>query len=234
MLDRLKYVLGARLAGSASRAEDPSAALDRAYAQQVELLGQVRAGVTHVAAARNQLQLQARRLEAQLVRLEEEARQALSAGQEDQARRALELKLGVQQQLRDLDPQLALLHDRQQQLTRRQQELAEAVARFRVDKEAQKARHRAAEALVTIGEATAGLSDDVAAANDAVRRANAQTARLEARAAAIDELVASGAITDERPVSAASPGREAADLTSELDVDRELETLRRELGAPPA
>src|SRR4051795_8382142 len=166
MLNRLKYILGARLAGSATRAEDPAAALDRAYAQQVELLGQVRAGVTQVAAARNQLQLQARRLEAQLVRLEEEARQALSSGHEDQARRALGLKLGVQQQLRDLDPQLALLPDRQQELTRRhrrapaprrpppppargerprrQQELAEQVARFRVDKEAQKARQRAA------------------------------------------------------------------------------------------
>jgi phage shock protein A len=228
MLNRLKFVLGARLAGSAARAEDPASALDRAYAQQVELLGQVRAGVTQVAAARNQLQLQARRLEAQLVRLEEEARQALSSGHEDQARRALGLKLGVQQQLRDLDPQLALLHDRQQELTRRQQELAEQVARFRVDKEAQKARQRAAETLVTIGEATAGLTTDVAAANDAVRRANAETAHLEARAAAIDELVASGAITDERPVSA--PADEAGDLASGLDVDRELDALRRELG----
>src|SRR3954451_13176155 len=103
MLDRLKYVLGARLAGSASRAEDPSAALDRAYAQQVELLGQVRAGVTHVAAARNQLQLQARRLEAQLVRLEEEARQALSAGQEDQARRGAGVEDGGQHAPGDAD-----------------------------------------------------------------------------------------------------------------------------------
>src|SRR3954452_13289845 len=228
MLSRLKYVLGARLAGSTASAEDPPAAVDRAYAQQVELLGQVRAGVTQVAAARNQLQLQSRRLEAQLVRLEEEARQALSSGHEDQARRALELKLGVQQQLRELDPQLALLHDRQQELTRRQQELAEQVARFRVEKEAQKARQRAAEKLVTSGEATPGPTTDVAPANDAVRRATAQTARLEARAAAIDELVASGAITDERPVSA--PADEAGDLASGLDVDRELEALRRELG----
>src|SRR4051794_37828890 len=231
MLNRLKYILGARLAGSAARAEDPAAALDRAYAQQVELLGQVRAGVTQVAAARNQLQLQARRLEAQLVRLEEEARQALSSGHEDQARRAPELKLGVQQQLRELAPQLALLHDRQQELTRRQQELAEAVARFRVEKEAQKARQRAAETLVTIGEATAGLTTDVAAANDAVRPANSHTARLEARAAATDELAASGAIPDERPASAhAGDTHELPDL----DVERELDSLRRELGPPPA
>src|SRR3954468_23955954 len=156
MLNRLKYILGARLAGSAARAEDPAAALDRAYAQQVELLGQVRAGVTQVAAARNQLELQARRLEAQLVKLESEARQALSAGQEDAARRALELKVGVQQQLRDLDPQLALLRERQQQLTRQQQELAEALARFRAERTIQKARYDAAQSLVKIGEASAG------------------------------------------------------------------------------
>src|SRR3954452_11217931 len=106
MLRRLKFLLAARTASARDRAEDPGAALDFAYEKQMELLQQVRAGVTQVAAARNQLELQARRLEAQLVKLESEARQALSAGQEDAARRALGLKLGIQRQLRDLDPQL--------------------------------------------------------------------------------------------------------------------------------
>src|SRR3954465_3633390 len=108
MLRRLKFLLAARTRRARDRAEDPGAALDFAYEKQMELLQQVRAGVTQVAAARNQLELQTRRLEGQLVKLEAEARQALSAGNEEAARHALELKLGVQQQLRDLDPQLAL------------------------------------------------------------------------------------------------------------------------------
>jgi phage shock protein A len=229
VLSRLKFVLGARLAGARERAEDPQASLDHAYAQQVELLQQVRAGVTQVAAARNQLQLQARRLESQLVKLEEEARQSLSAGREDAARRALELKVGVQQQLRALDPQLALLQERQHDLTRRQQELAEQVARFRAEQEAQRARYAAAQSLVAIGEATAGLTTDMAAANDAVRRATTETARLEARAAAIDELVSSG-VFDDASAPRSGAARELETLARDADVDAEIEQLRGELG----
>jgi phage shock protein A len=230
MLRRLKFVLGARAASARDRAEDPGAALDFAYQKQMELLQQVRAGVTQVAAARNQLELQARRLEAQLVKLESEARQALSAGQEDAARRALEVKIGVQQQLRDLDPQLALLRERQQQLTRQQQELAEALARFRAERTVQKARYDAAQSLVKIGEASAGIGTDMAQASLAVRRAQEKTQQAEARAAALDELVESGVFADTTPGASAPEERELESLADGAEVEAELEHLRHELG----
>ena len=230
MLRRLKFLLGAQASGARNRAEDPGAALDFAYEKQMELLQQVRAGVTQVAAARNQLELQARRLEDQLVKLEAEARQALSAGNEDAARRALELKIGVQRQLRDLDPQLALLQERQQQLTRQQQQLAEALAHFRAEKEVQKARYGAAQAMVKIGEAAAGIGTDMAEASLAVRRAHEQTKQTEARAAALEELVESGVFADATPGAPGALERDLDPLAPNADVELELEQLRKELG----
>jgi phage shock protein A len=231
VLRRLKFLLGAHASNARGRDEDPAAALDFAYEKQMELLQQVRAGVTQVAAARNQLELQARRLEAQLVKLEAEARQALSAGQEELARRALEVKVGVQHQLRELDPQLALLQERQQQLTRQQQELAEALAHFRAEREVQKARYTAAQSLVKIGEASAGIGTDMAEASLAVRRAQEKTKQAEARAAALDDLVGSGVFAEATPGARSPVERELDALTEGADVEAELERLRRQLGS---
>jgi len=231
MFRRFMMILKAKFSKTLDRAEDPNETLDYAYEQQMQLLQQVRAGVADVATAKKQLELQAQRLQEQLVKLENQARQAIAAGREDLARRALELKAGVQQQLRDLDPQLAALQQKQDALVQQQQQLAEALARFKSEKEVQKARYNAAQAMVAIGEAATGLSKDMADATMAVQRANEKTEQMEARASALDELVSSGALEDMTSGGKSQLDRELEELSAHQSVESELAALKAEVGS---
>ena len=70
------------------RAENPTETLDYSYEKQLELLQNVKRGVADVVTSKKRLQLQTTKLEQDLVKLEEQARQALAGGREDLARRA--------------------------------------------------------------------------------------------------------------------------------------------------
>ena len=114
-------------------------------------------------------------------------------------------------------------------------EFAERLARFRSEKEVTKARYRAAEAMVKIGEATTGLGEDMASAGRALERANEKTQALEARAAALDELIATGGLDD---ISGETQlDRELRQLSTTTQVDAELARMKAELAPakePPA
>src|SRR5436189_217800 len=58
------------------------------------------------------------------------------------------------------------------------------------------AQYSAAEAQVRIGEAATGIGEQMADVGLAVQRAKDKTEQMQARANAIDELTASGALTD--------------------------------------
>ena len=127
MLSRLKFLLGARLVGRlAARAEDPAAALDFAYEKQSSSSGRCAPASRRWRRRATSSSCRPAGSKASSSGSRRRPGRRSPPATRMQARRALELKLGVQQQLRDLDPQLALLHDRQQQLTRQQQQLAEA------------------------------------------------------------------------------------------------------------
>src|ERR687891_1235561 len=102
LMQRMALVVKAKLSKLLDRAEDPTETLDYSYEQQLRLLQDVKRGVADVVTAKKRLELQTTKLEQDLVKLEEQARQALASGREDLARRALERKSGFQQQLRDL------------------------------------------------------------------------------------------------------------------------------------
>ena len=57
---------------------------------------------------------------------------------------------------------------------------------------------------------------------------------MQARAGAIDELVASGALTDVSGMGKDNITVELERMASENDVNAQLEAMKRELGAPPA
>src|SRR6266508_5550823 len=73
-----------------NRAEDPSVTLDYSYERQREMLQNVKKGIADVVTAKKRLELQTSKLEIEMPKLDEQARQALSAGREDLARAALE------------------------------------------------------------------------------------------------------------------------------------------------
>lgn len=233
---RLSAVLKAKASKLLDRAEDPRETLDYLYERQLELLQKTRRGVADVATSRKRLELQMHQLSGNADKLEEQARAALTAGREELAREALTRRSAVKTQLTDLSGQHAQLKAQEEQLTTAVQRLSAKVEAFRTQKETIKATYTAAEAQTRINESFTGISEEMSDVGLAMQRAQDKTAQMQARAGAIDELLASGALTDQ--ISPAGPGddiqRQLDALSSGSDVDRDLARLKGELGAAPA
>jgi phage shock protein A len=230
LMSRAATVIKAKFSKLLDRAEDPGETLDYSYERQLQLLQNVKRGVADVVTAKKRLQLQSDKLEQSLVKLDTQARQALAAGREDLARAALERKAGAQAQLQDLDRQLRGLEEQQQKLIASERQLSAKVEAFRTQKETIKAQYSAAEAQVRIGEAATGIGEQMADTGLAIQRAKDKTEAMTARAGAIDELVESGALEDFTS-DQTQLDRELAQISSQSQVDSELEKMKAELGS---
>jgi phage shock protein A len=113
------------------RAEDPRETLDYAYAQQQELLRQVRHGVIEVATSKRLLDEQARKLGDRVPYAERQAAQAVGAGREDLARIALARKQTALVELQELGTRLAEVTQEEQRLAQAETRLAASVEDFR-------------------------------------------------------------------------------------------------------
>ena len=230
LVGRASLIVKAKVSKLLDKAEKPTETLDYSYEKQLELLQNVRRGVADVTTAKKRVEAQAARLEQEVVKLEGQARQAITAGREDLARRALERKSGIQQELVGLDAQIAQLGEQQAKLVEQQNVLAGRVEQFRSQKEIIKAQYSAAEASARISEAVTGLGSQMSDMGTALQRAKDKTEEMQARAAAMDELVDSGALQDltstENDID-----RELAALSSSGQVEAEMAKLKAELGA---
>jgi phage shock protein A len=231
LMSRASTVVKAKLSKLLDRAEDPGETLDYSYEQQLQLLQNVKRGIADVVTAKKRLQLQTEQLERSLVKLDTQARQALAAGREDLARAALERKSAVQSQLQGLDGQVQQLESQQEKLISSEKQLSAKIESFRSQKEVIKAQYSAAEAQVRIGEAATGIGEQMADTGLAIQRAKDKTEQMQARAGAVEELVAAGTLEDFTASGESSLDRELAALTSDAQVDSELERMKAELGA---
>ena len=230
LMSRASTIVKAKLSKLLDRAEDPGETLDYSYEKQLQLLQNVKRGIADVATAKKRLELQTTQLEQSVVKLETQARDALSAGREDLARQALERKAAVQAQLQGLDQQVQQLDTQQEKLVASEKQLAAKVEAFRTEKETIKAQYSAAEAQVRIGEAATGIGEQMADTGLAIQRAKDKTEQMTARAAAIEELTAAGTLEDLSSSSTALD-RELAQISQQGQVDKELEALKAEVGA---
>ena len=231
LIERTVTVIQAKLSKLIGRAEDPRETLDYSYEKQLEMLQDVKRGVADVVTAKKRLQLQAQKLEQAVVKLDSQAREAIGAGREDLARTALERKVGVQQQLQDLDRQIQELEAQQQKLVENERTLSTRIESFRSEKEVIKAQYSAAEAQVKIGEAATGIGDQMTNTGQAVQRAREKTEEMQARGQAMDELIASGTLEDVTSGGTTQLDRELAEIASQSEVDKELEKMKAEVGA---
>jgi phage shock protein A len=231
LIERTVTVIQAKLSKLIGRAEDPRETLDYSYEKQLEMLQNVKRGVADVVTAKKRLQLQAQKLEQGVVKLDSQAREAIGAGREDLARTALERKVGVQQQLQDLDRQTQELEAQQQKLVENERTLSTRIESFRSEKEVIKAQYSAAEAQVKIGEAATGIGDQMQNTGQAVQRAREKTEEMQARGQAMDELIASGTLEDVTSGGTTQLDRELAQIASQSEVDKELEKMKAEVGA---
>src|ERR671914_613634 len=116
---RMSTVIKSKISKLLDRAET----LDYGYQKQVEHLQNVKKGIADVVTAKKRLQMQSQKLEQQVVKLDTQARQALSQGREDLARTALERKTLAQTELQSLDSQVVELEKQQEQLTENEKKL---------------------------------------------------------------------------------------------------------------
>jgi len=195
-LDRMSTVVQAKMNKIMDKIEDPRETLDVSYEKQIQLLQNVKRGVAEVTTSKKRLELQKAKLQMNLDKLDGQAKEALLAGREDLARKALENKASLQAQSATLDQQIADLQDQQQKLMDAESRLATKVESFRTKKETIKAQYSAADAQVKITESVTGISEEMADVGMAVQRAEEKTENMRARSAALDELLESGTLTD--------------------------------------
>ena len=230
-MKRLSGVVQAKANKVLDRVEDPRDTLDLSYEKQLEQLQAVRKGVADVATARKRIELQAQQLQASATKLQDQARQALAQNREDLAREALTRRSTIATQLEGLKSQHDQLVTQEEHLVTTTQQLQARVEAFRTQKETLKASYTAAEAQTKIGEAVSGISESMSDTGIAMVRAQDKIAQMQARAGAVDELLASGALTD---LSGSSdPLQAELDKTSQGgQVELELAQLKSQLPSP--
>ena len=227
MLSRMGVIVKSKVNRILDNAEDPRETLEYSYEKQREMLKNVKRGVVEMVTAKRQLEAQASKAQANLAKLDSQARQALGAGREDLARLALERKQTTIAELDGLDEQIANMVIEQEKLTQAEQRLQAKVQAFKTQKEVIKAQYSAAQAQVRIGSALSGLSEEMGDITLAVERAETKTDTLKAKAGAIDELVATGVLDD--PTGGDPLDWELKAVSASSTVDDEMAALMAEL-----
>jgi phage shock protein A len=224
LLSRASTIFKAKVSKVLDAAEDPRETLDYSYEKQLELLQKVKRGLADIVTARKGLEMQAARLEADMQKLEEDAAAAVRQGRDDLATQALARKAEEGAQLADLQKQIEGLKQEEEKMADNERRLSLKIQTFRTQKEVIKAQYSSAEAQVKIGEATTGISEEMADVGLALDRARDKTERMKARASAIEDLTASGALTD-----ALDPKSGDGDLERQLDATRRQDQVAADL-----
>ena len=225
MLSRMSTIVKSKMNRILDTAEDPRETLDYSYEKQLEMLRNVKKGVVEMVAAKRRIQQQAVTVQANIVKLEAQAKQALEADREDLARLALQRKQAATIELQGLDEQIAGMEQEQEKLTQAEQRLQAKVTAFKTKKEVIKAQYTAAQAQVRIGSALSGISEEMGDISLAAERAENKTEQMRARAGAIDELASIG-VLDDFSGTQDDISRELEALTSSQNVEDELSALK--------
>src|SRR6476660_2162343 len=131
LMSRTALIIKSKYSALLNRSENPTQTLDYSYEQMLEQLQNVKRGVADVATAKKRIELQQQKLEQNVVTLESQAREAVTANRDDLATQALQRKAVAQQQLQDMDVQVKQLQDQQDKLVGAQQQLQTKIESFR-------------------------------------------------------------------------------------------------------
>ncbi|WP_144662962.1 PspA/IM30 family protein [Paenarthrobacter nicotinovorans] len=225
---RMAVFLRSGTAGTPDQAGNLRETLEALYARQQDTLRQLRRGLADIVAARTRVNLRAQRASALMHHLQEEAQQAIAAGQDALAREALCRRAVLRRSLTDLGRQDEALRDQEDALARSLQTLQSQVDGIRVRKEYLDATRRAADARTVAARSLSGFDGDLAELDRLLGQAERECAALQARAAGFEELLASS------PAAAAGRGGSNADMEFDrLRIDNEIEQELAALHASP-
>lgn len=229
MLGRITRLIESKISNVLNRLEDPREQLDYAYEKQVQYLRDMQIQMTNVVAARKRLELQKQSLTTQVDKLDGQAKAALKLGREDLAKLAIERKLTLHAQASSLDGQIKQLADEAEKLKVTHAEVQTKLEAFRTEKELLKAQYSSAQAQVKIKESLTGMTKDAANAGAIVEDARERIQQMQSKASAIDELIATGGLTDALEVEQKDlVTRELEKAKLEQDVEAELAKLKGE------
>jgi phage shock protein A len=228
LMARISTVFKAKTNKVLDRVEDPRETLDLSYEEQLDNLTKMRRAVADVATSRKRIEIQLNQVTAQVDKLSEQAKAALGQNNEPLAREALTRREALSAQVKDLQTQHAQVAEQEEKLGDALQKLQVQVEAFRTKKETLKATYTAAEAQSEMNEAVSGISGSMADAGAALQRAQDKVAQMQARSGALDELIASGTLTD-LTTSHDDIQAQLDAATSGSSIDAELAALKAEI-----
>jgi phage shock protein A len=234
ILDRTSDLFGAKMNALLDRLEDPDEQLDYTYERLQDELAKVETALTDLVTEKKRLEARRDEVEERVAERNQQARDAVAAGRDDLARKALRRKRAEMQELDELEADVDELEAAQETLLDRRDDLERRIERFRTEREQLKARRKAAEADLTVSEAMADTGEDgtLAETDTAIGDVADRTEELEARTAALEELDRQDALSrtgvfgDEDDIEA-----ELDRIQSDDEIESELDLLRDELGA---
>ncbi len=187
LFDRIKQAMG----GTDRAHPGSQVEVSDDYAQQTELLRQVRQGAAAVAGSRKQIGAQITRLTREIDSLTVSAHRALEAGREPLAREVLARRLGLSDQVAELEAQHDALGLEEEKLVLTSTRLQAKLDSIRTKQQTVWATASADEARARVDEALAAMSTDLGHAGQAVQAAHDRaTASLGSLKAADDLLAA--------------------------------------------
>jgi phage shock protein A len=232
LFQRAHDIVQAKASKALDAAEKPDEMLDLSYEQMLEHLTDVRRALVDIAASRKRIELQESQLRHTIDHLQDQAKAALSQGNDELAKEALSRKAAAQAQIDDMGAQHAQLAEQESKLEQTLAALQQKVNQFRTRKEVMKAQYTAAQAMTSVDETATGISTAFGDSGAELQRAQDKIAMMQARAGALDELLQSGVLED--------VGGDTDDIQAELDeagsaaeVDKELAALKAEIGSAP-
>jgi phage shock protein A len=214
-----------------NRMEDPRDQLEYAYQKQVQSLHDMEMQLTGVVAARRRLEIQKQHLDEQVLKLENQARAALQQNREDLAKLAIQRKATLKAQEDSLNAQIVHLNDEISKLESTHTEVKSKIDELASEKELLKAEYASSAAEVKIKESISGMSRGAANCGQLIDNARDKILGMQTKAEAMDELLATGGLTDLLEIH----HKDA--IEAELDkaqmgatVDDELSRLKSEIG----
>lgn len=199
--------------------------LDQTYREQTALLQKVRRGVADIATSRKRVELQLTTLQRQSEQLDEQARQAVAAGDDEAARAALTRKVTLDKSAADLQVRRDDLLAEEERLSATATKVEQGVEDFRIRKDTLAARHAAATAADAVNSASTGIGSSVSEVGQEMEAAERRTRELEAKSDAVDELVAEGLVSRPGEDRDAALARQFDAALDSAEVDRQLEQI---------
>jgi phage shock protein A len=215
LFDRLGRVVRANLNDLVSKAEDPEKILEQAIIDMQEDLVQLRQAVAQVIASQKRTEQQYNKNQAEANSWQQRAQLALSKGDEDLARQALQRKKAASDTAGMLKQQLDQQFSQSEQMKKNLIALESKIGEAKTKKEMLKARAKAAQANKQLQSAVSSMG--TSSAMGAFERMEDKVLSLEAESQSAYELAGTGLES------------QFAQLEAGSDVDYELEMMKAQL-----